>query len=343
MDSANHGGSLMKRRLAALTLAVGVGIFCLLAAEWVVRKTQLLEIPPNLARGHPRRGYQLREGYEGVSKFGVHLRVNELGMRGPEVTRAKPAGVHRVLTLGDSVAFGWGVEEPETFSRRLEAALRQQLACPVEVLNSGVSGYGSVEEADFFTHEGLELDPDVVLVYHVENDNQSSAHAQGWLARFVKDWIVYRSHLVNAVMYAWRVNRWKLHAQAAGGDEAAHAAEQRAWDARPDTEQSLAALREIGAVAKQHGIRAILASHPNDLADRSIDAVRNGVLRELAASNGFVFVDVGPAIVPYKDRDIAVSKTDRHPNGFAHGVIAEALLPAVRDALACPPRTSLGG
>jgi len=330
----------MKRRAAGIALAIATFGFCWVLAEWVLSAAQILEAPPELTRGHPRRGYQLRAGFEGVTKFGVPLRVNSRGLRSPEIAVPKPPGMHRVLVLGDSVTFGWGVAEEQNFSRRLEDALRKQLACPVEVVNSGVSGYGTVEEADYFTHEGLELEPDVVLIYYVENDNQSVPHLGGPVAVFLKDWFVYRSHLVSTVLYAWRLNSWKVQAQAAGGDRAAYAAEQRAWDKRSGTVASFAALREIADVAKRHGIRVILASHPNSLADRTLDAVRDRLLREAAAANGMTFVDVAPAIVPYRDRDIAVSKTDLHPNGFAHGLIAEALLPAVQGALDCPLATS---
>ena len=330
----------MKRRAAAIALAIATLAFCLLLAEWVLGIAQIVETPPQLTRGHPRRGYQLRADYEGVTKFGVHLRVNSRGLRSPEFEVPKPPGLRRVLVLGDSVTFGWGVEEEQNFSRRLEEALRQQLACPVEVLNSGVSGYGTVEEADFFTHEGLAFEPDVVLIYYVENDNQSVPHASGPVASFLKDWVVYRSHLVSTLLYAWRLNTWKLQAQAAGGDRAAYEAEQRAWDQRPGTAASLAALREIAEVARSHDMRVILASHPNNLSDPSLDAVRERWLREAAASNGMLFVDVAPAIVPHRDENIAVSKTDLHPNGFAHGLIAAALLPVVRDALGCPPRAA---
>ena len=330
----------MKRRAAGLALAIVATGVCMLLAEWVLGAAQILEISPQVHRGHPRRGYQARAGFDGISKFGIRVQINSIGLRSPEIASPKPAGQKRVLALGDSVTFGWGVPEEESFSRRLEGALRQQLACPVEVINAGVSGYGTVEEADYFTHEGLGVEPDVVLVYYAENDNMSVTHFEGALASSLKDWIVYRSHLVHAVLYAWRLSRWKWQARVAGGEGAAHAAEQRAWDSRPGTAASLAALHEIGSVAKQRGIRTILASNPDSLSDRSIDEVRNRRLREVAASNDFVFVDIGPALVPFRDRNLAVSAIDGHPNGFAHGVIAEALLPSVRDALACPLRQS---
>ena len=330
----------MKRRTAGLVLAiVSIGC-CVLFAEWVLGVAQILEVPPQLHRGHPRRGYQLRAGFDGISKFGIPLHVNSLGLRSPEIAVPKPAGQKRVLVLGDSVTFGSGVPEEQSFSRRLESTLRQQLACPVEVVNAGVSGYGTVEEADYFTHEGLEVEPDVVLIYYVENDNVSVTHFEGAVASFLKDQVVYRSNLVNAVLYAWRLSRWKWQARAAGGDRAAYAAEQQAWDSRPGTAASLAALHEIASVAQSHGMRVILANYPNSLHDRSLDTVRDELLRNAAAAGGMTLVDVAPALIPYRDRDIAVSKTDLHPNGFAHGLIAEALLPAVRDALACPLRSS---
>ena len=329
----------MKHRAAELVLAiVSIGI-CVLFAEWVLGAAQVLEISPEVHRGHPRRGYQPRAGFDGITKFGVRVHINSAGLRSPEIAVPKPTGVKRVLVLGDSVAFGWGVPVEQIFSRRLENALQQELACPVEVVNAGVTGYATVDEADYFTHEGLAVEPDVVLVYYIENDNVSNPHhAHGAVASFLKDWIVFRSNLASTVLYAWRVSRWKWQASAAGGDRAAYEAEQRAWDSRPGTQASVAALHEIGSVAKQRGIRTILASNPNNLNDRSIDEVRNRVLREVAAKDGFDFVDIAPALIPYKDRDLAVSETDRHPNGFAHGVIAEALLPALRGALACPPR-----
>jgi len=328
----------VKARLAAFALLFGVGALCWIAAELIVARLGLLEYPPAMNRGHATRGYTLRPGFRGESSFGIPFRVSAQGFRSPEVAIPKAAGTRRVLVLGDSVTWGAGVPEETTFSRRLETALRSELACPVEVINAGISGYGSVEELDVLQNEGLRFEPDVVLVYHVENDNQVLGHASGELARFVKDHVIYRSYLIDAMLYAFRNVRWRLHAARAGGDREAYAAEQRAWDQRPGTQASLDALREIVRLTQQHGARAILASHPNSLTDPSIDALRNRLLRELAAESGTPFVDVGPALVPYRDRDIVVSKVDLHPNAFAHGVIAEALRPAVRDALGCAPR-----
>jgi hypothetical protein len=82
------------RSAALLVLST---LVALLAAEAVLRQTDLLEFPPAMTKGHPRRGYTLRPGFSGESAYGVPLRIDALGFRGPEVAVPKPAGLRRVL------------------------------------------------------------------------------------------------------------------------------------------------------------------------------------------------------------------------------------------------------
>ncbi|HEB53493.1 MAG TPA: hypothetical protein ENI87_09590, partial [bacterium] len=55
-----------------------------------------------------------------VSIGRFRLRTNSLGLRGPDVAVPKPPGTFRIVMLGDSVTFGWGVDDEVTFARRLE-------------------------------------------------------------------------------------------------------------------------------------------------------------------------------------------------------------------------------
>jgi lysophospholipase L1-like esterase len=329
----------MKRNLAVAAVVLAL---CWIAAEWVVAKARLVEIPPSMSMGHPRRGYALRPGFDGVTKFGVPIHISSIGLRSPEIEAEKPAGTRRLVVLGDSVTFGQGVREEDTFSRRLEHMMRDDLACRVEVVNAGVSGYNSVQELDYFEHEGLPLQPDAVLVYQVENDYQRMSPHTSPLAIFGKDWIFYRSYVLNATFMAYLKLRWQMQAAKVGGDAAAYAAQQRAWGSLPGAPESLEALREIGTIARDRGIAAVLASHPNTLSDPSLDAERNRLLADAAAAGGMRFVDVGPALLGRDPASVAVSAEDKHPNALGHGLIAERLRSAVRDALACPPRSAGG-
>ena len=98
------------------------------------------------------------------------LVTNSLGFRGPEVSVDKPPGTVRILVLGDSVAFGWGVDDEATFLRRFEQQLATQLGKPVEVINTGHPMYDSVQELALLRDEGLRLQPDLVILVYVTND-----------------------------------------------------------------------------------------------------------------------------------------------------------------------------
>jgi acyl-CoA synthetase (AMP-forming)/AMP-acid ligase II len=94
-----------------------------------------------------------------------HVRINSLGLRGPELTAVPPGGV-RVVALGDSWTSGLEVEENETYSAVATDLLSQRLGVPVQVVNAGVRGYGT-DQAWLFYRERLEqLHPDVVLYYY---------------------------------------------------------------------------------------------------------------------------------------------------------------------------------
>ena len=101
--------------------------------------------------------------------------VNEDGYRGPRVPIERSAGVLRVLVLGDSVAFGYGVAEEKSFPRLLEQRLGRQV--PTEVVNLGVSGYNAFNQAALFEGRGARYRPDLVLVAFCVNDlNDPTVH-----------------------------------------------------------------------------------------------------------------------------------------------------------------------
>lgn len=94
------------------------------------------------------------------------------GYRGPE---RPPAGdedaVYRILCVGDSVTFGFNVDQPDPYPRRLEARLRERHpGRRIEVVNAGVPGWTWVQGLRFLEAYGLRLRPDLVIAAHGTND-----------------------------------------------------------------------------------------------------------------------------------------------------------------------------
>ena len=95
-----------------------------------------------------------------------HVRQNACGYRDHAVPLARGAA-RRILVLGDSFVWGFGVNEPQL----LTAVMRQGAREPLEVVNLGVSGYGTDQELLLWRQKGRQWRPDVVLVFFsIDND-----------------------------------------------------------------------------------------------------------------------------------------------------------------------------
>jgi lysophospholipase L1-like esterase len=103
-------------------------------------------------------------------EFDVQVDTNSLGLRGPEVTVPKPADRYRVLVLGDSFSFGWGVEFKDAWVTRLARELQTPDGRSVEVVDAGVPGWSPPQEFVFLEQRGLDLQPDLVLWQLCSND-----------------------------------------------------------------------------------------------------------------------------------------------------------------------------
>ena len=97
------------------------------------------------------------------------LVTNELGLRDDPVQIPKPAGEHRILSLGESSTWGHGVRREETYSAQLEAMLAQA-GRTVNVINAGVPAWTIQQSAVYLAEEGARLGPDTVLIYHQTNE-----------------------------------------------------------------------------------------------------------------------------------------------------------------------------
>lgn len=142
---------------------------------WVDRAVGMAFPPPppdiSLLAPHPVRGWCLKPSMEG-RESGTLVRTNQLGLRGAEVSSPKPPDELRLLFLGDSIIFGFGLQEGEGIVPQSESALSKVIGrSRVVCINAGVSGYATWQERSYFEDEGVRLDPDVVVLgLSMQND-----------------------------------------------------------------------------------------------------------------------------------------------------------------------------
>ncbi|HEX9295965.1 MAG TPA: SGNH/GDSL hydrolase family protein [Polyangiaceae bacterium] len=110
------------------------------------------------------RGWYTREGKGWVE-------IDGAGLRGPRRPLEKPPGALRIALLGDSFTEALQVNDEASYARVVERRLSELLGRPVEVLNFGVSGFGTAEEYLLLEHRVWRFSPDwVVVAFLTAND-----------------------------------------------------------------------------------------------------------------------------------------------------------------------------
>jgi lysophospholipase L1-like esterase len=171
----------MIRKLLTLLLLLGVYlVLTVFALEVGLRLFQ--RVPPAAGVGFFWRapdavtGWALEPGaagrwYNPMYEYNQYININELGLRSPaDIGYDKPEGVYRILLLGDSFVEGLHVALEDTFGQRLGRALNEAGAnadgkpVQVEVVDGGVSGWGTDQQLLWLREEGYKYDPDLILL-----------------------------------------------------------------------------------------------------------------------------------------------------------------------------------
>lgn len=165
---------LSRRARVNLLVFLGAILFCLVAAELVLRAVGYAN--PNHHRPDIQRGWFPWESLDSPLHTGrlAHLSYNEDGIRGGPVARQAPKDVFRIAVMGDSFTEALDIAYKDTFVALLEAGLK---SCPAlggrvpQTVNFGVSGYGTHQSLLDYRLRVRRFSPDlVVLVVFPGND-----------------------------------------------------------------------------------------------------------------------------------------------------------------------------
>jgi hypothetical protein len=128
-------------------------------------------------------GSRLYAGSEGWfrNEGEAYIKINSVGLRDREHAIVKPPNSVRIAVLGDSMTEALQVPVDKPFWSVLE---RQLKSCPamqgkdVEVINFGVSGYGTAQELLTYTKWAAQYSPDVtILGFYVGNDVRNNSRS----------------------------------------------------------------------------------------------------------------------------------------------------------------------
>jgi lysophospholipase L1-like esterase len=154
----------------AFALTLGEGLTRFLVPDPSFRSEGALD----MFRKDPFVGFRNKPNVREYLHGFIRVETNSLGFRGPEISTVKPPGTFRIVGLGDSVTWGVGVQEPDTFlavlAQKLQRKSGPNTAANFEAINTAVIGYSTYQELVTLERYGLPLCPDLVIVGFVFND-----------------------------------------------------------------------------------------------------------------------------------------------------------------------------
>lgn len=112
----------------------------------------------------------LRKGQKFPSFF---VELNSQGFRTENHSLNKSEAETRVLFLGDSQTYGWGLNRSERYSEIFASTLENNTGKEIEIINLGIPGTGIGDYYTLYEEIGQQYNPDIVVVSLIGDDDIS--------------------------------------------------------------------------------------------------------------------------------------------------------------------------
>ncbi len=249
---------------------------------------------------------------------GVLCDINGLGLRGKDPEPRVP-GELRLVSVGDSSAFGYGVEEDEVFLSVAAAALESRLGRRVTPMNAAIPGHAAKHSLAIVKDLGEDLDPDWLVITNIWSDlyhqtNLAPERSPSAAYRMAKRLL---TPLLPPRTIGW-LEPDQGHGQPGLGREP-----------RSDLVDYQRNLHAMAELAEERGVRSLflLLPAPMDLESQPVPgwiADYRAVMRGVAEDAGAPLVE-GPEALKAADLGPEGFFDNVHPSGPTHRALGEAL------------------
>jgi lysophospholipase L1-like esterase len=327
--------SRWRRLLQNLALSLAVFVLCFGALELVLR----LNGYGNVEIYEPDSAlyWRLKPNQDCYTKVGhkpVH--INSHGTRGPEFQSQKPPNTYRVLSLGDSRTFGWGLSESETYSDQLQHLLRNKLGPgrKFEVINAGVNAWSYPQMLVYFRDAASNYHPDVVLLAEANlwtqfSEKNSPEFVKQFLRRvrlknLLRRFAVYHYVVEVRLKAFYERHRTKFIPVDPQQDVLFKAQQQSEPEA-----VFRSAIEELCRIAQQQGVKPVLLYLPSLDEARATNApMVLRVKRDLSRKFNVPLVDLTPE-AKAGGNELYLEADPVHFNAAANAIIAQKLFEIV--------------
>ena len=250
--------------------------------------------------------------------MGAEVRINEYGFRDDSFLAKKQEAEIRIVLIGDSTTFAWGVAQEKTQAAVMEDLLAER-GINSEVLNTGVGNYNSVMQANAFFKHADTIKPDIIVINYFINDAEPIPnYAVSFLDKYSMAWIYFSSRMgVAARTFGMGGNvDWKTYYDGLYNE--------KTGDGWREAQNALARLFSYG---RKNNIPVIFAHLPEvrRLLPYPFAPIRDK-LAKFAAYHDIPFLDYLDFVRNEEPSSLWVTVPDPHPNAKAQRLFAIGLI-----------------
>jgi lysophospholipase L1-like esterase len=263
-----------------------------------------------IASDNPLIGHVHRPGASS-RLMGVRVDLNSDGFRDDEYPVGRSQR-YRIIALGDSLTFGWGVPKDEIFETLIERELDSRR--PTEIINFGTGNYNTEQEVNLFLEKGLKYDPDEVVIFYFINDAEPTPKTSPY---------AFLGHS-QMVTFVWsRAKTIASRIRPSKSFQEYYSGLYR--EGSPGWERAKEAFAIAQRVCRENGIalKVVLLPELHRLEPYTFEAEHRLVV-DFLDSLGIPALDLAPLFRGQGDPlRLWVALDDAHPNALAHRLIAQ--------------------
>jgi hypothetical protein len=300
-----------------------------------------------------------QEGRFGTQDFDVQVKINGQGLRDRAYSYQRKDGVFRIIVLGDSFTWGFGVEHHDIFTEIMERDLRN-----VEIINMGVSGYSTDQEYLQFKKEGSRYNPQLILLLFFEDDIYHNMLQTNFIIYSKPKFSLVNGKLVltsmpssevstirkthyflrtHSIIYNILIRAYLYSSTGPMKFFRRQVSRMKEWlngnEMENPRDLTFAILRELVALAEAKSARVVIvkvATHNDAL---EYDSTRSDRLAEFCRTEGIPFINLAAHFQSYLQVNKQASLQlphDRHWNAEAHGLAAKIISSYLKEKALIP-------
>lgn len=273
---------------------------------------------------------------------GTEVVINSQGLRDNEHTVQKLSDTLRIIALGDSYTFGWGVELNESYPKLLESYLNKKSGQKYEVINFGMPSHNTMQEARLLEIKAINYNPDIVLIGYTSGDPEcpwdfcskdlkkatNKAYERKWAVPFnykTKKFLLQRSYFLNFLSEKYNIFLYNLKIRRDYNyiSVSLHKKDSPTWKSVQDS------FEKISEVAKKNNSKVVLVIFPELNFISSSGYLHKDIheqIAEEARKYNFYILDLEPYYAKFDPNSLMIDpEADSHPNAIANKIAADAI------------------